>query len=135
MLWLATLTPNILYYSHPSAKRSICKCWNHPFLLYHPNNYSQQCQWLAMDIYLTSYQLSKEPPLATGTLVNSCLLSWYLMCMNLYISKSAFKGRKFQNDHSQATSLVWTCSFTAFIFFQIKVIVIVATRNFSRLYQ
>lgn len=40
------------------------------------------------------------------------------MCMNLYICKSAFRGRKFQNDHSQATSLVWTCSFTAFIFFQ-----------------
>ena len=36
------------------------------------NNYSPQCRWLAVDIFLAALRLGKYPPLATDTEVNSC---------------------------------------------------------------
>ena len=36
------------------------------------NNYSPQCRWLALDMYLAALRLGKYPPLATSTSVNSC---------------------------------------------------------------
>ena len=44
---------------------------NNCFSIYE-NNYSPQCRWLALDIYLAASRLDKYPPLATSTSVNSC---------------------------------------------------------------
>ena len=37
------------------------------------NNYSPQCRWLVVDIYLTASQFDKYPRLATDTEVNNKL--------------------------------------------------------------
>ena len=43
---------------------------SHCFRIYQ-KNYSPQCRWLALDIYLAKQRLAKYPPLATSTSVNS----------------------------------------------------------------
>ena len=75
-LWLAVQTPDILWYSPPGNSRGICArkyCnrWrnnefekssfcailSHCFGIYY-NNYSPQCRWLVVDIYLTTLATS-----------------------------------------------------------------------------
>ena len=50
-----------------SSKWIYCGVCHLTILVYTKNNYSPQCRWLALDIYLGKY-----PPLATSTSVNSC---------------------------------------------------------------
>ena len=52
------------------TKSSFCVILSHCFS-FHQNKYSLPCWWLVLDIYLTTSWLSKYPPLATPTLVNS----------------------------------------------------------------
>ena len=84
-LWLSSQTLNILCYLPPSSlgKTSVPVCIRdiskeiiqiNFFGVYfstYQNNYSSQCRRLAVDIYLTASRLSKYPPLATSTSVNS----------------------------------------------------------------
>ena len=87
--WLAGQTPNVLYYLPPSNSQKMA-CWfasvtseeiiqinflrcilSHCFSIYE-NNYSSQCWWQALDIYLAALRLGKYPLLTTSTSVNSC---------------------------------------------------------------
>ena len=87
--WLAPQTPNILCYLPPSNSAKMVSrfasvtseeiiqinfLWcilSHCFSIYY-NNYSPQCWWLALDIYLGASRLGKYPSLATSTSVNNC---------------------------------------------------------------
>jgi len=49
----------------------LCCILSHCFSIY-KNNYSPQCRWLAVVIYLAALRRGKYPPLTTSTSVNSC---------------------------------------------------------------
>ena len=55
-----------------SSKLIFCGVYYLTVLLYTKNNYSRQCRWLALDIYLAASRLGKYLPLATSTSVKSC---------------------------------------------------------------
>ena len=90
MLWLATQTLNIIFYSPPSNMHEVCtqkycNCCRNKwvkilflhyitslFIIYTKTTFLTQCLWLVVDIYLevSTLWLGKYPPPATSNLVN-----------------------------------------------------------------